>query len=475
MKNTKFTKLSFYSYKAKINFRKLLKRKRIRKKRLKQWLNYMSEVRSDIKLNGFEFSQLNRIRSRLRKFNRNTPRHGHIIDYIHSKAESFSRAMRDKTENGYFEIPVIFSLTENDVASFNFLKRLFNALYYQPAQKIVFDYKNCQRIDLDASVCMDILLAEFIRYFDRCNVIKHQVNIMEIIPINYEKEHVRKILFSIGAFSNLKKVKIEFKDVITYPLSIGKIGNRNSSKIREVHITQLVEYVIKCMSKMNRVLTPEAEADLFKVIGEVLVNAEEHSTLEKRYSIGYFQDSHNEGEHAGIFNLVILNFGKTIYEMFSDPNCLNRDIVSDMKELSNKFTKRGLFSKAEFDEQTLWTLYALQEGVTSKPDWRRGNGSVRFIESFFNLKGDNEKDSMSYLSVVSGNTRITFDGTYRLVEKVKGREQKKYKIMAFNDDGDIENKPDKKFVTFADTYFPGTIISARICIKDTNIEQENLI
>jgi hypothetical protein len=43
-------------------------------------------------------------------------------------------------------------------------------------------------------------------------------------------------------------------------------------------------------------------------------------------------------------------------------------------------------------------------------------------------------------------------------------------MMTFNAEGDIENKPDKKFVIFANNYFPGTIISAKICIKEFNTE-----
>lgn len=141
-----------------------------------------------------------------------------------------------------------------------------------------------------------------------------------------------------------------------------------------------------------------------------------------------------------------------------------------MKSLSDKFTKKGFFMKAEFEEETLWTLYALQEGVTSKAEWKRGNGSIRFIDSFFSLKGDNNRDNMSYLSIMSGNTRIIFDGTYRLIEKVKGKDGHSFKMMTFNELGDIEDKPDKKFVTFAQNYFPGTLISAHICIKEMNSE-----
>jgi hypothetical protein len=81
------------------------------------------------------------------------------------------------------------------------------------------------------------------------------------------------------------------------------------------------------------------------------------------------------------------------------------------------------------------------------------------------------KDNISYLSIVSGNTRITFDGTYRLIDKFKGKNNRKFKMMTFNRNGDIKQKPDKKYVSFVKNYFPGTIISAKICIKETNSEQ----
>ncbi len=398
------------------------------------------------------------------------PEYSTTIKYLSSNKNAFGKNTNKNIEDGKFEVPEIFSLTEEHEKSYAFLKRLFNALYNQSVAKITLDYANCKHIDVDASVCMDILLREFIQYYKSCRSRGHHVKVLEIKPINYTAPHLRKILFSIGAYSSVKGISINFPDIIPYPLCIADNAHPKASAIREVDITNMVEYVLKSMRKMNRALTPEAEDNLFKVIGEVLINAEEHSTGRLRYSIGYFQDTHENGEHIGVFNLVILNFGQTIYEKFSDPACPNKEVVQQMKELSKTYTKRNLFSKAEFEEETLWSLYSLQEGVTSKADWRRGNGSVRFIESFFELKGDQEKDNLSHLLIVSGNTRITFDGTYRTKEIVKGKRKKKFKMMTFNETGDIGDKPDKKFVTFADTYFPGTIISAKISIKEYNTE-----
>jgi hypothetical protein len=461
----------YFSNLAKKKHKKFVRRRLAKHKRLLGWLKFMSDVRASAKKNNREYSRTTSPHGKHTTNIGKKPEYSDVIKYLALKKEAFSGEGKPRKEDGYFEIPEIFSLTENYATSFSFLKRLFYALYFQSATHIYFDYSKCKRIDIDASVCMDILLGEFILHFKACRKRNYEVKVLEITPINYEQEHIQKILFSIGAFSSIKGFRLNYTDIISYPLCFGVIKHPLASKIREIHITEMVNYVLKCMAKMKRTLTADAEDNLFKVIGEVLINAEEHSSGDKRFSIGYFQDKEENGQHIGTFNLVILNFGKTIYEKFSDPECPNQKVVMEMKELSSNYTKKGLFSKAEFEEQTLWTLYALQEGVTSKADWKRGNGSIRFIDSFFSLKGDNEKDNISYLSIVSGNTRITFDGTYRLIDKIKGKNNRKYKMMTFNENGDIENKPDKKYVIFAENYFPGTIISAKICIKEINTEQ----
>jgi hypothetical protein len=169
--------------------------------------------------------------------------------------------------------------------------------------------------------------------------------------------------------------------------------------------------------------------------------------------------------------LAILNFGNTIYEKFSDPNCPNIEIVEKMRNLSNSYNKRNLFFIKEFEEETLWTLYALQEGVTSIAPTqykKRGHGSIQFIDSFFNIKGkDQVEDKVSRMTILSGNSKITFDGTYNISEKIVDGDQ--FKFMTFNNSGNIEDKPDQKFVKFVDNYFPGTIISAKILFNHDDL------
>ena len=234
---------------------------------------------------------------------------------------------------------------------------------------------------------------------------------------------------------------------------------------KEIDTTQLVDHVITSLKTVNKTLNSENKEDLSTVIGEVLINAEEHSTMNNRYSTGYFQKINNENNIFGIYHLVIMNFGKTIYEKFLSDDCKNYDIKEKMKNLSQKYTKNKWFSTS-FEEETLWTLYALQEGVTSVSTerYKRGNGSIRFIESFFNLRNNPiTKDEISTMGIISGNTNIIFDGTYKIEEKIIGNDR--FKVMTFNSSGNIEDKPDKNFVKFAkNNYFPGTIFYANILI-----------
>ncbi|WP_025866314.1 hypothetical protein [Prolixibacter bellariivorans] len=295
---------------------------------------------------------------------------------------------------------------------------------------------------------------------------------------NINNEDVHKMLFSVGSPVTLKVREENFSDIIKYKLCIHDNEKETNYDRRieqkELDTTEMADYVIECLSRMNKKLTPEKRDDLCTVIGEILINAEEHSTTKFRFSIGYFKEENIENKHYGIFRLVILNFGQTIYEKFKDESCPNKEIVEKMRNLSNSYTKRSLFTRKEFEEENLWTLYALQEEVSSisPSEYKRGNGSIRFIESFFNIKGSKEVDDISYLTLQSGKTRIHFNGKYNIKNKVNSNNDT-FKVMTFNDSGSIEDKPDNKYVYQTKDYFPGTIISAKLLLNDDDLVQLN--
>ena len=381
--------------------------------------------------------------------------------------------------NGNFKVPKEFSIVDYPKESFKFIKEVLGALITQKYPIVNIDYSECIRLDLGAQVFFDIILKDVIKFFKRCEPYKKlRPKVKEINGINVRDKNVQKLLFSVGSPVIHTNKQINFSDIVSYKLCVhDREVNGDPIKIREqkdLDTTKLVDYVINCLKTLNRTLTPDRLDDLSTVIGEILINAEEHSTTKHRFSIGYFHEINEDGKHYGVFRLTILNFGKTIYEKFKDPDCPNKDVVKKMRALSEQYTKKKFFIIKGFEEETLWTLYALQDGVTSvAPDRyiKRGNGSIQFIESFFNIKGNNkEADDFSTLAILSGNTSIVFDGTYNITNGYVDGEP--YKFMTFNDSGLIEDKPDPNFVKFVDNYFPGTIISARIMFNEDDLTTE---
>jgi hypothetical protein len=384
-----------------------------------------------------------------------------------------------RNNQGVFKIPENFSLVEKPDEAYDFLGGLIGAFITQYHSIVTIDYSFCKQLGLGAQALLDILLKEYLSFHRRCSMYKKaKPIIIEINAIGLKKnKDVRKMLFTVGSPVVHLKTEENYSDVVASKLCIhDRDETGDPIAIREqkdLDTTDLVDYVIQSLARLDRVLTSRKREDLSKVIGEVLINAEEHSTTRHRFSIGYFQKKNENDEAYGIFRLVIMNFGKTIYEKFADVNCPNVEVVDSMKELSRQYTKKNFFKPKQFEEETLWTLYSLQEGVTSVPKTsylKRGNGSIQFIESFFNIKGEGKVfDNFSTMTMLSGNTSITFDGTYNINKREKGGEEFSY--MTFNDTGLIEDAPDPKYVKYEKNYFPGTMISAKIRFNEDDFKE----
>ncbi len=384
--------------------------------------------------------------------------------------------VRHRKGGNTFDVPAVFSLIDNPKESYGFIRNVVVSLLCERFKILTLNYHSCTKLDIGAQVFLDVILKDIFAFYERCFShprVEKKVGItkqsVDIFQPSTTPEFVKKILYSVGGFAIHQNKQIHFSDIIPYPLCVhnraGKSSSAKASEQKDIDTTTLADYVIDSLKKMNKTLTSEKREALCVIIGEVLINAEEHATTKHRFSIGYFQDYENDGKHSGLFRLVIMNFGRTIYEKFNDPKCPNKPIVEKMKQLSNRYTEKNFFSVQEFQEETLWTLYALQEGITSVADAKRGHGSIQFIDSFFNLNGEqNFIDGESRMTILSGKTNITFDGKYGIVNRDVGQE--KLKVMTFNANGDIEEKPDKANVRFVDNYFPGTIISARIVFDE---------
>lgn len=378
--------------------------------------------------------------------------------------------------DGNIQIPSWFSIIDNASESYVVICQLLSALFILNLKEVQLDYSRCTHLDLTTQVLLDSILSDYIKFARAYNKNRNsnKTCFHTIIQgCHIDHEDIRKMIFSVGTPSVFELSDAHFDDVIPYHLCRhdALAGKNKWAQIerKDLDTTKLVEYVIACLSKVHKELTPEKLDALCTVIGEALINAEEHSTLRYRYSIGYFKDEVVNGKHEGVFRLVIMNFGKSIYEKFKDEKCPNPNMVNNMKALSKRYTSRQLF-RTQFSEEELWTLYALQEGVTSVSPQvaHRGNGSIRFIDSFFMLKGSRDADNISKMTITSGRARIVFDGSYQMTNS-KTPSGESCKTMTFNKSGSIEDKPDEKYVYQDEYYFPGTIISAKIMLNENDV------
>lgn len=392
-----------------------------------------------------------------------------ILDFLLANKNVFSSNPVIIPRDGILRVPEIFSLSDAPEETSQFLKSFLYSLQFPTQETIIIDYSKCKRIDLGASITMDIIFTEFIEHFKNLQKYNLPLPIISISGQNLHDENVKRFIYSIGTHRTITGIKLNYPDIATYALRIGKKGSNPGSI--EIESTKLVEHIEKCLSMMKMTLNQTAQENLADIIGEVLNNAEIHSSTDYRYSIGHFEKSKEGDKNVGVFQFVIFNFGQTIYERLKDKEaCLNQAAVVEMQHLSEEYTKKGWLGlgKDKTMEESLWTLYALQDGVSCLSP-HRGNGTMNFIESFLSIKG-NEKSDESKLILFSGNTKIICDGTYHTFEKVNHLGEK-HKLITFNDEKSIEEKPNEKFVTFVKNYFPGTMIYAKVYIKPENLEQ----
>lgn len=376
-------------------------------------------------------------------------------------------------------VPKLFSILSNPKESYESIGKIVKALICQEGQEVWIDYNNCQDSDLLTQLFLDAILKdwdEFGKFCIRANLHHKYLRVRSIGGRNYHNLAIQKMLNSVGSPTILLKRRFDYQQIIPFNLryfdkedeTVKRLGASN-----ELDTTLLIEYVNDCLNKVGKKLTDDAAAALGTVIAEPVINASEHSTLKSRYLIGYFENQSEafEEEVHGILNLVIMNFGKSIYEKFKYPDdgeIINSLCVQQMKDLSDFYNKNKIFQINKFQESTLWTLYALQQGVTIVPDANRGNGTIQFINEFFNLRqSDDINESRMYL--LSGNTIIEFDGTYNL-NNISDKDGNKRMIMAFNKQGSLREKPDKRYVRYTNYFFPGTAIYARIALN-SNITQ----
>ena len=352
-------------------------------------------------------------------------------------------------EKAIITIPEIFSFSKNAYETLNILKELAYAIRNE--LKIFITHERCIEIDLAASLVMDTIIME---YKNLAKKAKLKINVSGILSNN---EKVNEILSFSGILNTLNINKSRNDSRLKL---LPMVRNEEAGKMT----TDIIEYFDNCLQTQGCALNDEGRYAFSKMIGEVLNNCHDHGGNNVQwYALGHY----NCGD--GEFNLTIFDFGDTIYEGLKNEKAslLTKNKLTEMTNHHRKIFEN-------IDEELYWTLFSLQHGISrlnSEKDNTRGQGTIDLIDSFQTIGYKSYKDLQRnpIMSITSGNINIVFNGKYELEENSDG-----VKIIAFNENNDLKEKPDFDCVKNINNFFPGTIISIRFCINRKYIIEENI-
>lgn len=220
-------------------------------------------------------------------------------------------------------------------------------------------------------------------------------------------------------------------------------------------------------------LNDEGKRVLGRILGEVISNCEIHGGDSSTwYTQGHYQIK--EDNSYGEMQLLFLNLGETIYEGLKNQSTS----LETKQKLSHIMKMQKQYINNHWDEEMIYTVFALQEGISRLRDKSiegyegRGSGTVSMIEMFNDI-GECQNGLKPQMTIVSGNTQIIFTDNYKMkpvmFEGDVAFETGEKQIIAFNDENDIYMPANPSNVIKMNQYFPGTVISLKFYLDSRYI------
>ncbi|MFZ2538498.1 MAG: hypothetical protein WAX04_06310 [Oscillospiraceae bacterium] len=324
-------------------------------------------------------------------------------------------------------IPSIFSFCDEPdktVEVFDYLKN-------ESGQIITLDFTKCEYADTGALVLLNIFIKN----------LKHKTN-----AILNEKSDINDLILVTGLNKRFNSSNLTLKNNLIKPLKI--YMSPGSSKVA----TDMTSYFHKCYADIGLDLNNMGLQRISCMIAEIADNCRNHGKS-SWYGYAFFRNYDTASECQFVF----YNAGTTISD-----NIISLDMESELAQtLELKSAKLKGYKK-----ETLWTLYAIQQGVSSMREPFRGIGTVEYIESFLEL-ANFIHNQHSLMSITSGHVSILIDGSYSFIQsKELFDDNLGSKVIAFNNENSLNKQPDLRVIRNLNTYFPGTVVSVRLILKD---------
>lgn len=366
-------------------------------------------------------------------------------------------------KRNYIEIPKNFSFYNNFNESLIVFKQLIS-FFLRKEGNITIDFSQCENTCLSALSLLIIFYKEFMIIQHRYKRINkfYKIRKFKIIP-SYKDLKVKKYIHALG-FYEYNDFKDEDGEVLSLDLIKGKYRNSYQENTKAKAIKQIVEFINNSFTPVNKCLTENGLNIIESLVSEILNNAEDHSINNSEwYTHGISFHEQIYKEKVVELNLVIVNFGNSMYDGFEETKKLNKDnyAIVDKKYSSHK----QLFdSQHYFERESLFMLYMLNEGISrlKYKDQSRGNGTMQFLRAFADLGcfGSSNSHFKSLLNIISGHTILSCDN------EVTPYFQDNHLKLSLNKEKELSLLPDKSYLKYNIEYFPGTIIECKIYFNE---------
>lgn len=364
-------------------------------------------------------------------------------------------------------VPKQLCFKSNFVECVNFLEMVV-LTFCNIEGNLILDFSKCTEVSVSALVALKTILEELDIFSLKLAKSRFREKPKSIKMRPSMSGKVNRHLHSLG-FANFSVSEEEQKEYLVLGLMRGKSKNyrENRKAVVSHKVTQFVENTAE---RFDVGFDERGQNYMEGMVGEILSNAEDHSLRRSEWFVDGVSFLHKGSDNEVIeFNLVIINYGNSMYEGFELTKKENHIIYNKLEQLYQKH--RTLFTiYKNFERESLFVLYMLNEGISRLKflESSRGNGTMNFIKSFIDLgKFCNEDPQYKpQLNIVSGHTVLTCTEEYAPF-KVGTH----YKVT-LNASQSMTDLPDSSVLKyFRGALFPGTILDCKIFLNKRDLEK----
>lgn len=375
------------------------------------------------------------------------------------------------------KVPESLSFVDYPDETIQFVHDLANSLLNCSSHTII-NFEKCKKLSISAVTIMQIIVQEFFKFrddFNQNNFIKtakrvriKQSKIIDVNMMLQANEIINEIWVDDDNEEEQQKIDDRYMTLGLLTGSRLRVSPREDKK--GIISREVSQFVDESIQEFGFKLGAQGQNYLINLVGEILGNAEDHSAHSNYFVNGVaFRRERKDSDLEVELNLSIINFGYSIFDglvQMAKKNRKQQHQIDNLFEIHQQKMKSQ--NRKDLSKESLYTLYALQQGVSrlKYEDDGRGNGTMNFIRNFIRLGVAKNENSQSNLSVISGHSIVQCNNDYEPYPKPGSTMYE----LSLNKRKELASLPDKGMVKHISMKFPGTILQVKVLMNQQNFE-----